>query len=88
MTTYELVSEELTFGDVTYLVEGCHRDWNPMPGTTPPEGTVWTLSTKFTDSKGDEQPITGGGKTKEEAMKNIVFMIGFKSGVEAIARHV
>jgi hypothetical protein len=84
---YEEVSEEVEMGNDTYLVEGCHRDWRPLPGTTPPEGTVWELTTTFEGHKGP-QSICGAGQTKEEAIKHLSFMVGFQTGVNAIGRHL
>jgi hypothetical protein len=86
MTVYEEVSEAMTFGNHVYLVTGCHRDWNPMPGHTPPEGTVWELTTQFMDSiKSEQRTICGTGKTKEEAIRQLAFMAGFQTAASIMA---
>ena len=89
MITYEEVSEEVEIGNNTYLVRGCHRDWNPMPGYEDqvPEGTLWELTTDFQGDKGPRS-VCGAGKTKEEAMRHLSFMVGFQTGVEAVGRHL
>ena len=78
MKVYEEVSEEVKIGNSTYLVEGCHRDWNPLPGTTPPEGTVWELVTMFEGRK-----VVGAGSSKGEALANLLYAVGFQHGVNA-----
>lgn len=78
MKEYEQVSEEVTIGDTTYLVEGRHRDWNPLWGTTPPEGTVWELTATVRDS---DQIAFGFAGTKEDAMNKLIFNLGFYAGM-------
>lgn len=89
MTTYEIVSEEVKFGNNTYLVEGSHRDWRPMPGYEDqvPEGTLWELTTVFEGHKGP-QSVCGAGQTKGEAIKQLAFMVGFQTAVNVIGRHL
>lgn len=85
---YEEVDENVTMGPKTYRVTGCNRDWNPLPGHEDevPEGTLWELVADFTYFDGKVTQIGGAGKTKDEAMKNIHFMLGFHTGVNAMAR--
>ncbi len=71
MKTYETFTEEVTFGKVTYVVTGKHRDWNPLPGHTPPEGTLWEVVTKF-----GEHSIVGAGGTRKEAMYSLCYALG------------
>lgn len=81
MKIYEEVSEEMKIGNNTYMVKGCHRDWNPMPihKDQVPEGTVWEL-VAYLDGI---QKVVGSGSSKEEAIHNLIFAMGFRSGVEA-----
>jgi len=88
MKVYEEVSEEVKIGNSTYLVEGSHRDWNPLSGTTPPEGTVWELTTDFVHGDGVSRQAVGAASTKAGALLQLAFMIGFKVGVDAVSRHL
>tara|TARA_R110000824_G_scaffold392868_1_gene591537 strand:+ start:1511 stop:1780 length:270 start_codon:yes stop_codon:yes gene_type:complete len=85
---HEEVKEQFTLGAKTFLIEGCHRDWNMLEGHEAPEGTLWALRSKFIDHKGETQDITGSGATKQEAMHKVIFMIGFKTGLDHIGRHL
>jgi len=73
MKTYETFTEEITFRNVTYVVTGEHRDWNPLPGHTPPEGTVWVVVTK--------DGITAAGGTRQEAMYSLCYALGLHIGL-------
>jgi len=87
MVIHEQVSEDLVIGGSTYLLKGCHRDWNPLSGHIPPKGTLWELTTTIYGLDHD-QKVVGAGKTKEEAIRKIIFGIGFYVGVDAANRHV
>jgi len=90
MTIHEQVSEEIKLGNNTFLVEGCHRDWNPLPGCEEevPEGTLWELRTEFTHHDGVERTIFGSGGTREEAIRELAFMVGVKTGADIIGKHL
>ena len=79
---HEEVREEFTLGVKTFLIEGYHRDWNMLEGHEAPSKTVWVLTSKFTNYKGEIQHITGSGDTKQEAMCSVTFMIGYKTGLD------
>lgn len=83
MTVHEEVSEQLQLGNKSYAVVGSHRDWNPMKGYEDqmPEGTVWELMTQLDGSR-----VVGVGSTKDEAIRNLIFQLGFRIGVNAATR--
>tara|TARA_R110002094_G_scaffold166176_2_gene149739 strand:- start:1027 stop:1287 length:261 start_codon:yes stop_codon:yes gene_type:complete len=75
---HEEVKEELNIGNRTYLIEGCHRDWNMLEGHEAPEGTVWELIAEV-----EGQKVAGAGGTKNEAIQNLIFVMGFTTGVRS-----
>ncbi len=44
MKIYEEFAGHLDVDGIQYVYTGCHRDWNPLSGYTPPPGTIWEVS--------------------------------------------
>lgn len=66
MKIHEQFTAEVKVALTTFQVEGCHRDWNPLPGHTPPEGTVWEAHTDYLNRK-----IVAAGGTKAEVLERL-----------------
>jgi hypothetical protein len=67
---YERFTDEIVINDMKCNIYGVHRDWNPLPGVIPPEGTIWEL----VGQRGTKK-IAVWGSSKENAIDN--FRIAF-----------
>ncbi len=63
---YERFEYEVMIGDVQCTIHGVHRDWNPLPGVTPPEGTLWEVIGLV-----GTKEIAVWGSSKENAIDNL-----------------
>ena len=71
MKIHEEFTETITFGTLSFVVNGCRRDWNPLPQHTPPSETVWEAFTYLDDKK-----IVGAGLTKKDAIGTLYISLG------------
>lgn len=62
---YERFEDKIMVGDISCTIFCVHRDWNPLPGVTPPEGTIWELMGQRGTKK-----IAVWGSSKESAIDN------------------
>lgn len=88
MKIHEEVSEAITINGNDYSVHFVHRDWNPLPGHTPPEGTLWEAATRFKGYDGALFPAYGVGSSKEEALHSLIFTMGAKVGLDSYKHHM
>lgn len=75
MKIYEEFAGTVDVDGVEYTYEGLHRDWNPLPGWKPPEGTVWEVHVDNLPALFMQRHAMGFGASKEEALRRLVEMI-------------
>jgi len=66
MTVHKEFTTEVRVAMSTFEVKGCHRDWNPLPGYTPPAKTVWVVTTELWNRR-----VAVRGNSKEEALQEL-----------------
>lgn len=69
MKVHEEFAGTIDVDGVEYSYEGWHRDWNPLPGFTPPPGTVWEVVTE--NLPFFQKGAVGLGGSKEEALDSL-----------------
>ena len=79
---HETFEKTLLLWNLGVRVRGVHRDWNPLPGIEPPEGTVWEVTLRFEDpTTGKEAEVPGTStESKEEAIMEACFRVGVRFG--------
>jgi hypothetical protein len=72
MKIFEEFKDTLVVNGVTYQVDGCHREWNPLHGYLPPSDSVWEV---FTSTNWTQPVITAQGSSRREAMESLARLI-------------
>jgi hypothetical protein len=62
MRTHEEFAGYLDVDGVQYPYTGSHRDWNPIPGLTPPSETVWEARAENLPFFQSGTAVLGGSK--------------------------
>jgi hypothetical protein len=70
MKIFEEFNTSVTINGVVYSVTVCHREWNPLPGHTPPTDTVWEAFISI-----EEESRCGIGGSADEAIQNLVRLV-------------
>jgi len=75
MKLHEEFTGTVDVDGVQYTYQGNHRDWNVLPGWTPPKGTVWEVYVDNLPESFPQRHAMGFAGSKEEALRRLVDMI-------------
>lgn len=69
MKIFENFTGTINVDGVVFNYKGSHREWNPLPGHTPPSGTLWEVVAE--NLPFFQGSASGIGGSKEEALESL-----------------